>query len=54
MSVNGDIIAGLVMILSATIWFVWGLAVGLVYYVWPPVSLLLGIVEIVRGFKGDA
>jgi hypothetical protein len=52
--INGDIIAGLVMLAGAAIWFFWGLAVGRVFYVGPPILCLLGIIEIVRGFKGEA
>jgi hypothetical protein len=54
MSVNGDIIAGLVMILAAIIWFGLGLAAGRIFYVGPVILLSLGVIEIVRGFKGDA
>ena len=54
MSVNGDIIVGLVMVLGAIIWLVVGLAIGRLFFVGPPVLFLLGIIEIVRGFKGEA
>jgi hypothetical protein len=54
MSINGDIIAGLVLVLGAIIWLVVGLAFGSLFYVGPPILLLLGIIEIVRGFKGEA
>jgi hypothetical protein len=52
MSINGDIIAGLVIMAAAAIWFFWGLAVGR-FYVYPPAQFLLGIIELIRGFRGE-
>jgi hypothetical protein len=52
--VNRDIIVGLLIVTAAVIWFFWGLAMGTIIYVWPPVLFLVGVIEIVRGFNGEA
>jgi DNA-directed RNA polymerase subunit RPC12/RpoP len=51
--VNREIVAGVLMMLGAVVWFGLGLLLGWVYF-YPPVLFVLGIAAVIRGFKGEA
>jgi hypothetical protein len=49
--VSKSIIAGLIMMLVAVIWFVAGLFAGLIFF-YPPIMFILGVVAVFRGLMG--
>src|SRR5262249_34964967 len=49
--INPAVVAGLLMMAGAAIWFFVGLAVGIIY-LYPPILFVLGIGAIIRGFTG--
>jgi hypothetical protein len=51
-SLNAGVIGGLLMILIAVVWFVAGLAAGIIFF-YPPILFVLGIVALVKGATGS-
>jgi hypothetical protein len=47
-SLNAGVIGGLLMMLLAVVWFVGGLAVGIIFF-YPPVLRVLGFIALVKG-----
>jgi hypothetical protein len=45
---NAGVLGGLLMILIAVVWFVGGAALG-VWFIYPPILFVIGIVAIIRG-----
>jgi hypothetical protein len=52
-AINGEIIAGLLMMGGAALWFILGLAAGRIF-IYPPILFVLGLLALFRGFKGEA
>ena len=50
-SVNPSIISGLLMMLGAVVWFVAGLAIGIIFF-YPAILFCLGVAAVIRGFTG--
>jgi hypothetical protein len=50
-AVHPAIIAGLLMMAGAAVWFFLGLAAGIIYF-YPPVLFVLGVGAVIRGFTG--
>lgn len=50
-SVNAGVAGGLLMIVIAIVWFVVGLAGGIIFF-YPPVLLVIGIVAMIKGMMG--
>jgi hypothetical protein len=46
--VNAGVVGGLVMILIAVVWFVAGLAVGIIFF-YPPILAVIGVIAIIKG-----
>lgn len=51
-AINGSIITGLLMMLGAVVWFVAGLAGGIIFF-YPIILFVFGIAAIYRGFTGQ-
>jgi hypothetical protein len=49
--IHREIVAGVFMMLGATVWFVVGFALGWIYF-YPPILFVLGIAAVVRGLTG--
>ncbi len=49
--INPTTVGGLLMMLLAVIWFVFGLAVGIIYF-YPPILFGLGVISLVKGLSG--
>lgn len=50
-SMNAGVAGGVLMILIAVIWFVAGLAGGIIFF-YPPILLVIGIIAIAKGLMG--
>jgi hypothetical protein len=50
-SMNAGVIGGLLMILIAVVWFVVGLAGGIIFF-YPPVLAVIGLIAIAKGLSG--
>lgn len=50
-AVSGTVAGGLLAMLIAVVWFVGGLAVGIIFF-YPPVLFILGLVGFIRGLAG--
>jgi hypothetical protein len=46
--VNAGIVGGLVMILIAAVWFIAGLAAGIIFF-YPPILAVIGVIAIIKG-----
>jgi hypothetical protein len=51
-SISPTLVTGLLMMLGAVIWFVGGLAIGILFY-YPPVLFVLGIIAVFKGAMGQ-
>jgi hypothetical protein len=51
--VHREIVAGVLMMVGATVWFVVGFALGWVFF-YPPILFVLGIAAVVRGLTGGS
>lgn len=51
-AVHPSIIAGVLMMIGAAVWFFLGLAAGIIYF-YPPILFLFGIGAVIRGFTGQ-
>ena len=51
-SVNAGVAGGVLMMIIAVVWFIGGAAVG-VYFIYPPIMFVLGIIAIVKGGLGN-
>ncbi|MGH7224468.1 MAG: hypothetical protein ACRELF_14675 [Gemmataceae bacterium] len=51
--VNAGVIGGVLMILIAVVWFIAGLAGGIIFF-YPPVLFVVGIIAIVKGGLGNS
>jgi hypothetical protein len=49
--VHREIVAGVFMMLGATVWFIGALALGWIFF-YPPILFVLGIAAVVRGLTG--
>jgi hypothetical protein len=47
-SMNAGIVGGLLMILIAIVWFVVGLAFGIIFF-YPPILAVIGVIAIIKG-----
>jgi hypothetical protein len=47
-SMNAGIVGGLLMILIAVVWFVVGLAFGIIFF-YPPILAVIGVIAIIKG-----
>jgi len=50
-SMNAGVVGGVLMILIAVIWFVAGLAGGIIFF-YPPILAAIGLIAIVKGLMG--
>jgi len=50
-NVNAGMFGGLLMMLIAVVWFVVGLAAGIIFF-YPPILLVIGLVAFVKGMMG--
>jgi hypothetical protein len=50
--VHREIVAGVLMILGAIVWFGLGLAAGIIF-IYPPILLVLGIGAVIRGYASS-
>ncbi len=50
---NGNTFTGLAMVIGALIWFFVGLVAGVIFF-YPPILLILGLIQMGRGLLGDA
>lgn len=51
-SLNAGVFMGLIMMAGAAVWFIAGLAVGIIFF-YPPFLFVFGLVSVVRGALGD-
>ena len=51
-SVNAGVIGGVLMMIIAVVWFVVGLACGILFY-YPPILFVIGIIAIIKGGLGN-
>jgi hypothetical protein len=51
-SLNAGVIGGVLMILIAVVWFIAGLAGGIIFF-YPPILLVIGIISIAKGLSGN-
>jgi hypothetical protein len=51
---NGGMVGGIIAMLIAVVWFVGGLAVGLVFW-YPPILFIIGLIGFLKGMfsRGD-
>lgn len=47
-SINSGMIGGIIMILIAVVWFVGGMAAGIIFF-YPPILLVIGIIAFLKG-----
>lgn len=52
-SINAGVVGGILMMLIAVVWFVVGLAGGIIFF-YPPILFVIGIVAIVKGGLGSS
>jgi hypothetical protein len=50
-SLNAGIVGGLLMMLIAVVWFVVGLALGIIFF-YPPILFVIGILALAKGVLG--
>ena len=50
-SINSGVVGGLLMMLIAVVWFVIGLAGGIIFF-YPPILLVIGLIALVKGLAG--
>jgi hypothetical protein len=51
-SINAGVVGGILMILIALVWFVVGLAGGIIFF-YPPILAVIGFVAIIKGAMGS-
>jgi hypothetical protein len=52
-SLNAGSVGGLLMMLIAVVWFVGGLAAGIIF-IYPPILFVLGVIALVKGLSNRA
>lgn len=52
-SINAGVIGGILMMVIAVIWFVVGLAGGIIFF-YPPILFVIGIIAVVKGGLGNS
>jgi hypothetical protein len=52
-TVNAGVIGGVIMMLIAVVWFIAGLAGGIIFF-YPPILFIIGIVAVVKGGLGNS
>jgi hypothetical protein len=51
-SINSGVVGGVLMILIAVVWFIAGLAGGIIFF-YPPILFVVGLIAIAKGLAGN-